>query len=316
MPVRPLFQSFEPLIDKRFREAKGDAGAPVANVVMQIEEEPHSRGARRAEFLVFDPAGPVRITWNGIASLWAFAQAAARLSRRMFDGKRRGLRRLEVGEDPEIRRGLDSLELARRFLAMDVPAHAAAPVHWPKWAPQIDPEPPENSDDATGNRFFLGAFDFILRHELAHVFLDHANRAKSKGLTTRASETEADLQAARWLRASLRSDQERSAGAKPDTSELQLEWRAMSIGLGLIWVALFEANQAERNREYPPVCDRLFACLVELGLREDSIAAEILSDIIQVWIAPQEKWMPDGGYPTAQDALNDAVFRLHRHLAA
>jgi hypothetical protein len=316
MPIKPLFHPFQSLIEECFTEAKADAVAAVIAVDLQIEEEPHNFGARRAEFLVLDPTGPVRITWNGIASLWAFAQAAARLGRRMFEGKRRGDQRLMVDDDPEIQRGLQSLELARRFLTMDVPALAASATHWPQWAPQINAMPLKNSDDEIGNRLFLGALGLILRHELAHVVLDHASRQKMGRLTTRESETEADIQAARWLRASLQTDSGRLVGTKPGEKELQLEWRAISVGLGLIWVALFEADLSQPNNDYPPVAERLFACLHELGLREDSFAAEFLSDIIQVWIAPQETWMPSGGYSTAQEALNDAVYRLHRYLGS
>ncbi|MEO8050819.1 MAG: hypothetical protein ABI833_10420 [Acidobacteriota bacterium] len=51
-----------------------------------------------------------------------------------------------------------------------------------------------------------------------------------------------------------------------------------------------------------------------LGLREDSGAAEILSDVIKAWIGPEESWIPTSDQPTAQDPLNEGTFRLHRHL--
>jgi hypothetical protein len=125
MPLEPLFQSFRAAIEVRFAAASADAGQHPNALELRIEEEPHDPRSRgRAEFFVLDPAGPVRITWNGIASLWAFCQGAARVSRRMFNSKREGKERLTVDDDPELRRGIDSLELARRFCTQDIPAAA------------------------------------------------------------------------------------------------------------------------------------------------------------------------------------------------
>jgi hypothetical protein len=232
----------------------------------------------------------------------------------MFNSKREGKERLTVDDDPELRRGIDSLELARRFCTQDIPAAAAKVESWPDWAPPLDPAPSVGTDEEIGNRFFFGALDWILRHEIAHLALRHAERQKIEGISDQACETEADLEATRWLRGDRQADEHRPAGAQPREQELQLEWRAISIGLGLIWVALFEADRGQRNTTHPPVADRLFACLNELKLREDSAAAEILSDIVQAWIGPEDKWAPEGGHPTAHDAIAEAVFRLHRHL--
>lgn len=87
-----------------------------------------------------------------------------------------------------------------------------------------------------------------------------------------------------------------------------------SRSASLIWVAIFEADRPAPNTEYPPIAERLFVCLHEFGLREDSGAAEILSDIIKAWIGTEENWEPKGGYPTSRDALDNALFRLQRYL--
>lgn len=314
MPLEPLFGSFRPAIEACFGEARADAGQDA--VALQIEEGPRDpRSTGRAEFLVIEPAGPVRITWNGIASLWVFCQAAARLGRRMFDGKRLGKQSLAIDEDPELERGLDSLELARRFCTQDVPAQIAATKHWPDWAPPIDPSPAAGSDAEIGNRFFFGALGWIFRHELAHLERRHAERQRDDGWSDLNCETDADRAATIWLKGGRQADRTRQPGAHPSVEEVQLEGRAISVGLGLIWVALFETDRGRAVDTHPPVADRIFACVEELEVREDSAAAEILSDIIQAWIAPEDNWTPEGGYPTADDAFVDAIIRLHRHLS-
>ncbi|UZO94923.1 phage exclusion protein Lit family protein [Roseomonas mucosa] len=315
MPLQPLFGPFEALVREIYAKAKASVGPRIAAVRLEIAEEPIGRGAR-AEFRVIDPEGPVRITWNGIASLWVFCQGAARLSRRMFDGKRHGLQQLSVDDDLELRRGLDCLEMSRRFCTQDVPAHAATLAHWPSWAPAIDVSPPSGSDADTGNRLFAGSLAWIFRHELAHISLGHAKRETEDGLSTQACETEADFEATQRLKGDLRSDPDRIAGAHPENAELQLEQRALANGLGLIWVALFEVGRHQRNTDHPPVAERIFACFEALGLREDSAATEVISDVIQAWIGPEENWAPPGGHPTARDSLDEAVMRLHRHFAA
>jgi hypothetical protein len=316
MPLQPLFGVFRPLVEVVFAKAKAAGGLRVTAVELQIEEEPRDKGAR-AEFLVLEPAGPVRVTWNGVASLWAFSQGAGRLSRRMFDGKRRGLQVLSIDDDPELGRGLDSLELARRLCTQDIPTEAATLVSWPKWAPAIDPSPIPDSDSDTGNRLLSGALAWIFRHELAHLSLDHARREASEGLTTADCETEADLEATRWIRGALRANASRViSGRPPGPEELQLEQRALVIGIGLIWVAFFEADRRVRNTGYPPAAERLFRCITELGLREDSAAYEVLSDIIHAWLDPEDAWIPASKRVTADHAFSEAIVRLHRHLSS
>ena len=314
MPLKPVFHPFEVRVEECFARAKADGGTRVANLALQIEEEPYGKGSGRAEFLVFDPAGPVRVTWNAIASLWAFAQGAARLSRRMFEGARSGRSRLVIKDDRELEIGLDSYVLAHRFCEDTPPDWASSKDHWPAWAPKIDPTAPTGSDNDTGNRLFLGALAWIFRHELAHVALDHEVRQKAGELTTTECETEADLEATRWYQGTRHADPYRVAGALPAQNELELEWRAIALGLGLIWVALFEADRAQLDEDHPPPAERLFACLEQLKMREDSMAHEVLYYVIHAWIAPEADWAPPGGHGTARDALNEAIFRMHRHV--
>lgn len=213
MPLELLFHPFRPRIEECFARARADGGVSVAAVTLTIENEPRGLGRARAEFTVIDPRGPVRVTWNGIASLWALAQGAARLSRRMYGGRRENAQQLAIDGDPELERGLHSLELARRLCT-------ASLDHWPTWAPQISVSPALDTDDDVGNRFFLGALSWMFRHELAHVACDHAARQVPEGLTTRECEGEADVQATRWFRGSFQADPNRLTGDLPGASEL------------------------------------------------------------------------------------------------
>src|SRR3712207_1956747 len=78
---------------------------------------------------------------------------------------------------------------------------------------------------------FFGALDWIFRHELAHITRCHAERQHTEGLTDQQCEAEADQEATRWLRGERRADKRRPADIRPSDQELQLEARAVSVGL-------------------------------------------------------------------------------------
>ena len=234
---------------------------------------------------------------------------------RIQTSKREKLERLPIGGDGEVERGLNCLELARKFCTQTPPSEAATIHYWPAWAPSINPSPPSsNPDDVLGNEFFRGAIAWILRHELAHIALDHRARQSKLELTNIECEREADLEATRWLRGPYKADLARALGSPPQSDEMQLEWRAIAVGLGLAWVALFEADRGMASELHPPIAERIFQCFDELKLREDSLAAEALHDMIHAWIAPEASWAPAGGYPLASDALCDAMVKLQRHM--
>jgi hypothetical protein len=154
MPLAPLFGIFREEIDKSFAKAKYDSGLFITSISLDIAEEPINTRGPRAQFAVITPNGPVRITWNGVASLWAFAQGAVRLVHRMYDGRRAGLKKLELDEFPELKVALKSLELSRRFINSDIPKESANMNIWPSWAPPIEPHAAEGTDDKTGYNFF------------------------------------------------------------------------------------------------------------------------------------------------------------------
>src|SRR5258708_25674920 len=103
MTVRVFFEQFEPEIRSRFAAAIAEAGDAARDLSLELRDDPYEMKHWRAEFSVSVPTGHVRITWAGIGSLLACSQGAARLARRMFDGKRSGQERLDLPRHPELR---------------------------------------------------------------------------------------------------------------------------------------------------------------------------------------------------------------------
>lgn len=305
MTVRVFFEQFEHAIRERFDTAIAGAGGAAHHLSLELNDEPHETKHWRTEFCVTVPDGPVCITWAGIASLWACSQGAARLARRMFEGKRAGLQRLELADDPEIVAGLNLFVLCQRLCKTDFPRQKPGHAVWMDWAPAPELHP-TTEDSKTGNMLFFGALQWIMRHEIAHVILQHGIAVSSV-----QAENEADQQATDWFRGERRADPARAPGAPPEQLELDLEIRAVAIGFGLIWVAIFESLTGRSGGTHPPTAERIYRCINRLNLREDSIAAEVLADSIQAWIDPEGNWAPSG-YADAMTALDDALNRLYQ----
>ncbi len=305
MTVRVFFQNFESAIRETFAAAIADAGDDARRLSLELNDEPFESKNWRAEFCVTPPTGPVRITWAGIGSLWACSQGAARLARRMFEGKRHRRDRLVVADDPELEVGLYLFELSRRLCKTDFPPQSPDAPKWVNWAPKPKLSP-TSEDSKIGNIFFFGALGWIMRHEIAHVTLQH-----SVAIDSISAENDADRQATEWLRGSRRADPARKLSAQPEKPELELEVCAIGLGIGLVWVAMFESVIGGSVLTHPPSAERIFRCISLLGLREDSMAAEVLADTLQAWLEPTAQWAPNG-YSDAATALNDALSRLYR----
>jgi hypothetical protein len=65
-----------------------DAGVDPASMPVVLEELSFNGRAFENEFAAIAQPPHVRITWNAIASLWAFAQGAGRIARAMFEAQR------------------------------------------------------------------------------------------------------------------------------------------------------------------------------------------------------------------------------------
>jgi Peptidase U49 len=261
-----------------------------------------------AEFGALVNPDRVQITWNGIASLWACAQGIGRLARRMFEAQRAGADRLYLNNDPELENGLYFYELTRRLAKHRFD-------RWVDWLPFPNVAPTER-DDQLGNRLFLAALGWIARHELAHIALHHHAQLDAKSITRYNAEIEADKQGSQWAKQGLQTDNSRPASQKPSTEELQLEWRALAAGVGLLWVGLFEEASRSPSPGYPKIAERIFASFDIFDLPEDSFASEIFSYSVKAWIDPQGDWgIPaDRNEATAKAAFAAAVIRLHRHM--
>ena len=83
----------------------------------------------------------------------------------------------------------------------------------------------------------------------------------------------------------------------------------------LRFAPLSRAHLPDRRACLPGIAtDRIFACWEQLGLREDSAAAQWCADVIHAWIDPEGSWEPPGGHPDARSFLIEAVIRLQRYL--
>ena len=232
----------------------------------------------------------------------------------MHEGKRSGAKQLDIVDYPELQVALDSLVLATRLLTKDVPEEAAQRKIWPEWAPNIEPFAASGTDGNAGNSFFLGALTWIFMHELAHIHLKHETRQVAESMSDMQCESEADRQATLWIKEDFCADVGRAPGTKPSDRDLGLEVRATYMGLGLIWVALFEANIRGGPITHPPPTQRVFDCFEILGLPVDSMAAEVISDFICAWIDPEGTLNRETVFATPIDSLNASLVVLHRQI--
>lgn len=307
MSVKVFFADFENGIREIFERAKAEAGDAAQHIRLELTDQARGLGQARADIYAL-PDGTVRITWCAIATLWAATRSAAQILIRAEAGRKGGKERLALPEDPALRVAMDLFILCRRLYLDDFPQ-----AKWVEWAPKPQVSP-RDSDAQAGNNLFEGALAWMIRHEIAHFVCRHNEREKSEALTTAAMEREADRQATEWFRRGLRADPTREPGTRPGKDERELEFRGLAMGLGLIWVAMFEASIAQRNAGYPPPADRLYTCLNQLSLREDSAAAQWLAEIIHAWIDPEGNWAAAEGHKDAQAFFSEAVYRLQRYI--
>jgi hypothetical protein len=234
------------------------------------------------------------------------SQAVGRLSPAMFKARRTGAAQLDLPDGSPEALGYEFIRYAQEL---------SIPQKWNTYFPT--PDRKTSSDAAkAGITFFLRSLEWILRHELAHIALHHPDSPLTRD-QCRAEERESDLHATRALKGDLAADLSRPPGAKPSENELELERRALAAGIGLVWVGVYERVGTTPSGLYPPVSDRIFRCLEEFGLAQDSAAAEILSDLIKTWIDPTANWPalpPDEA--TAQAAMDEACSRLDEYIQA
>src|SRR5688572_8199069 len=103
-----------------FEIAVREAELGSQNVRLELNERPHE-SQTAAEFSAAPASGTIRVTWAGVASLWALAQGVSRVARRMFEARRSGKNRLEISEGSALDDGLNFIEFARRLCLHDLP---------------------------------------------------------------------------------------------------------------------------------------------------------------------------------------------------
>lgn len=316
MSVDCFFRSFEHDIRRVFDSGRRDAGEAAESIRLIIADKAWNTSPSLAEFCAVPAEKLVHVTWSGIASLWAFCHGAARLSGRMYEARKAGESRLAMEPGSPLEAGLFLLELSRRFCHMDLARDAQGHCRWVEWAPRPTISP-ETFDEKAGNFFFFSTISWILRHEVAHITLNHVEREKSEGRPWPDYEVEADDQATDWLKSGLNADIERPLGAAPSSEELELERRGVAVGLSSIWIAMFEAVSGYPSILHPPVAERLHRNFDRLKLREDSAAAAIISDTIQVWLSPEEAWSsPEKPFKDQIEFLGEAAITLHRKMTS
>jgi len=90
--------------------------------------------AFESEFAATPEPRQVRITWNGIASLWAFGWGAARVAHTMFEAQRAA-----NPEDPPPELPVEGeLLTGTRFLELSVRLAKHRFDHWVDWVPRPD----------------------------------------------------------------------------------------------------------------------------------------------------------------------------------
>jgi hypothetical protein len=303
-----VFQEFEPAIRECFDHAIQDAGEAARDIQLEIHEDALRPGLK-AEFAALPEDRVVRVTWNGMATLWSAGQGFARLARIMNEGMKQGHQRLDVVPGSELAIGLDFLTASMWFRANDLPSDGM--IHWINGLPPPSPSP-SDQDSSNGDELFLRALAWIFRHEIAHITLGHIVSAASDSIV---QERQADDQAADWICGNLVADDSRSAGSPVTTQELELERRALAIVVGTVWIACFEISARQQSAVHPPVADRIFNTLDRLRLREDSAALQVAANCISVLIDPQGQWStPEKPFQNPLEYLQEAVRRLQHYM--
>jgi hypothetical protein len=265
-----IFEGFEPQIREQYIAASADAGVDLESIHLELAEKSWYGSQYKSEFAAIDNPPQVRITWNGIASLWACAHAIGRISRRMFEAQRKLDAqkhdvRLFLASDSELEKGLFIFELSLRVAKNKW-------LKWVDWVPTPTPTP-KSDDDKIGNTLFLGALGWIMRHELAHHVLKHHETNSPLPASNINQELQADAQASDWIKKHYKPDEDRVLGAQPSEGELQLEKRALATFVGLVWLIQFECVPHGVSATHPKGSERLKALFDRFGLANDSLAA-------------------------------------------
>ena len=276
-PVKNLKTVMEPLevqIRKMFLESQSKVGVEVIELIIGDPSQFKSGNLNvaRTVFEAVPSLQQVRVTWDGLASLWLAAFAVLRLGSRSFAARRNG--QSSLPEDDDLKAAIKAIETSQLMTKTEL-------REWPAGVPFPTPFPTEIEEDQV-RRLFLGSLNFILSHERAHLFLGH--QAADTVDIMKANEFAADKQAGIWLKGRRQADQDRRPGATPGSDELELEGWALRAGIALIWIALFEQHNGQSSSDHPEISTKIHDKVLKFWPGGDSGAAEILSDTIKGWL--------------------------------
>jgi hypothetical protein len=315
--AKHYFEPVERTIRQLFSEILSEFGhsREIALDIVDADEMSHPTRLNQARtvFEAIVPGGPVRISWDGLASLWFCCFGAIRIGERLFHERRAAIDRMKAGEpvqvtiDEPLRHGLGAINIAQLLTTQPL-------GRWSNRLPLPTPTPDPDKEIARVMLIFFGALGWILRHEVAHIVLGHQETQTAEIM--KQDEFAADAQATAWLKGDRQRDQYRVLGSRPSDREMSLDARAIWMGMGLLWVALFEEHRGRVSTDHPEISTRFDRCATIFDLSDDSGAAEILSDVVKSWLDPEGAWITstDPNVATARAALDEALFRLQRHI--
>jgi hypothetical protein len=299
-PLERIFAARETEIRSVFDRALADASLDQPATLILAS------GKSRFEATHLD--NQVRVTWCGVASLWAFCQGVAIIGKRATDARQRGILapQLDVKADPKLSQMLTLFDFS-----VWISEHPNA--QWPTELPHPSSEQPDGDQNA-GEFFFRYSLGWIFRHELAHIRFRHSLTGAPDVL--RSEENQADSAASKWLKGNYATDSSRVAGEHPNETEMELERRALAAEVVLLWVALFEKPQQLADASYPRIAERMMRGVDLFELPDDSFAAQIVGDALKAWLDPEGDW-PQEKEPsraTATASLMEGLKQLHQRL--
>jgi hypothetical protein len=129
-----LHALFDPFVE-RIRPGKAceDTGVEPATLPL-VEELSFNRSAFESEFATTPEPRQIRITWNGIANLWAFGEGPGESPRAAFEAQR-----VTNPEDPPPELLVErELLMGTRFLELSARLAKHQFDHWVDWLPGPD----------------------------------------------------------------------------------------------------------------------------------------------------------------------------------
>ncbi|QRM36027.1 phage exclusion protein Lit family protein [Microvirga sp. VF16] len=308
--VEVLFSQFRPQIDALYKEICQEAQVEESTTPLAIMARSFNLKRHEAEFAaVIDPSR-VWVTWNGLASLWAFSHAVIRIGREMFEAQRAA----DASAPPPTLPIAGEVEVGLHLFTLSLRLAKNKFDQWVDWAPLPDTSATSESERA-GNELFLRALGWILRHELGHHVLNHHESRRGIPEHNKQQEFEADEFANNLIKADYSAEAGRLLGTKPKPPEIELERRALATFVGLTWVAQFELSPHGESSTHPDTASRIARTFELLALADDSFSAEMLSYVVKVLIDPEGEWPPREDSPTAADGAIEAMIRLTRHIS-